>query len=170
MTRVDLRSFGLRPGEERSDEHEVTIVPLDLGGQRYVVVPERIPARLTVTRAANGTVLGLRFTAELHGPCYRCLEDAALVQAIDAREYQAEDPEGDEELQSVYVADDRVELSAWSRDSLVLALPDKILCREDCAGLCPVCGKNLNHEPHGHEGEETDPRWAALAELKDSLG
>jgi uncharacterized protein len=51
----------------------------------------------------------------------------------------------------------------------VLALPDKILCREDCAGLCPVCGKNLNLEPHGHEGEETDPRWAGLAELRDSL-
>ena len=79
-------------------------------------------------------------------------------------------PEGDEELESVYVTDNRLDLSAWSRDAVVLALPDKILCREDCAGLCPVCGKNLNREPHGHEGEETDPRWAGLAELRDSLG
>jgi DUF177 domain-containing protein len=170
MTTVDLRRLGLRPGEERSEQHEVTIAPLDLGGQRYAVLPERIPAELTVTRAANGTVLQLHFRVELHGPCYRCLEDAALVQPIDAREYQAEEPEGDEELESVYVEDDRLELSAWSRDSIVLALPDKILCREDCAGLCPVCGKNLNREPHGHEGEETDPRWAGLAELRDSLG
>lgn len=170
MTSVDLRRLGLRSGEERSEDHDVTIAPLDLGGQHYVVTPERIQTRLSVTRTASGTVLHLRFTAELHGPCYRCLEDAALVQPIDAREYQAEDPEGDDELESVYVADNRLDLSAWSRDAVVLALPDKILCRADCAGLCPVCGKNLNHEPHGHEGEETDPRWAALAELRDSIG
>ena len=169
MTAIDLRRLGLRPGEALSDEHEVAIAPLDLGGQRYVVVPELVPAELTVTRAATGTAFRLRLTACLHGPCYRCLEDAAFDQPIDVREYQAEDTEGDEELESDYVADGRLDLSAWGRDSVVLALPDKILCREDCAGLCPVCGKNLNREPHGHEGEETDPRWAALAELRDSL-
>ena len=169
MTTLDLRRIGLRAGEELRDEHEVEIAPIELGGQRYVAVPERVPAELTVTRAATGTALRLRLTAQLHGPCYRCLEDAALDQPVDVREYQAEDPQGDEELESAYVADNRLDLSAWGRDSVVLALPDKILCREDCAGLCPVCGKNLNREPHGHEGEEIDPRWAGLAELRDSI-
>ena len=169
MTTVDIRRLGLRSGEELRDEHEVEIAPLELGGQRYVAVPELVPAELTVTQAANGTVFHLRLTAQLHGPCYRCLEDASLDQAVDAREYQAEDPQGDDELQSAYVADNKLDLSSWGRDSVVLALPDKILCRPDCAGLCPVCGKNLNREPHGHEGEEIDPRWAGLAELRDSL-
>ena len=169
MTTADLRRLGLRPGEELRDEHELEIAPLELGGQRYVAVPDRVPAELAVTRATNGTALRLRFTAQLHGPCYRCLEDASLDQPVDVREYQAEDPEGDDELESVYVADDRLDLSAWGRDAVVLALPDKILCQPDCAGLCPVCGKNLNREPHGHEGEELDPRWAGLAELRDSL-
>ena len=145
------------------------LVEPELGGQRYAAVPELVPAVLTVTRAANGTAFRLRLTTQLHGPCYRCLDDAAFDQPIDVREYQADDPEGDDELESVYVADGRIDLSAWGRDSMVLALPDKILCREDCAGLCPVCGKNLNREPHGHEGEELDPRWADLAELRDSL-
>jgi uncharacterized protein len=169
VTVVDLRRLALRPGEELRDEHEVDVAPLDLGGQRYVAVPDSVPAELTVARATNGTVLRLRLTAQLHGPCYRCLEDASLDQAVDAREYQAEDPEGDEELESAYVDYDKLDLSQWVRDSIALALPDKILCRPDCAGLCPVCGKNLNYEPHGHEGEETDPRWAGLAELRDSL-
>ena len=169
MTTVDLRRLGLRPGEELREEHEVEIAPLELGGQRYVAVPELVPAELTVTRATNGTVFHLRLTAQLHGPCYRCLEDAALDQPVDAREYQAEDPQGDDELESAYVVDDKLDLSGWGRDSVVLALPDKILCQPDCAGLCPVCGKNLNREPHGHEGEEIDPRWAGLAELRDSL-
>ena len=169
MTVVDLRRLGVRPGEELVDEHEVEIAPIELGGQRYVAVPELVPSVLTVTRAASGTAFRLRFSAQLHGPCYRCLEDAALDQPVDVREYQAEDSEGDEELESAYVADGRLDVSAWGRDSIVLALPDKILCRPDCAGLCPVCGKNLNREPHGHEGEEIDPRWAGLAELRDSL-
>jgi len=53
--------------------------------------------------------------------------------------------------------------------AIALALPDKILCRSDCAGLCPMCGKNLNDEPHEHDEHEADPRWAALAELRDRL-
>ena len=113
MTTLDLRRIGLMAGEELRDEHEVEIAPIELGGQRYVTVPERVPAELTVTRAATGTALRLRLTAQLHGPCYRCLEDAALDQPVDAREYQAEDPQGDEELESAYVANNRLDLSAW---------------------------------------------------------
>ena len=67
------------------------------------------------------------------------------------------------------MVDDRLDLGAWSRDAIALALPDKILCRADCAGLCPVCGKNLNIEPHTHEEEPVDSRWAALEELRDRL-
>jgi uncharacterized protein len=52
-------------------------------------------------------------------------------------------------------------------DAIALALPDKILCRPDCAGLCPVCGEDLNAEPHEHVDERTDPRWAALESLRE---
>ena len=45
--------------------------------------------------------------------------------------------------------------------------PTQILCRPDCAGLCPVCGKDLNDEPHEHEETVADPRWAALEALRD---
>lgn len=169
MTYLDLRRVRLRPGEEFRDEHEIEIAPLELGGQRYVAVPEQVAAELTLTQTTSGMLFQVRFTVRLHGPCFRCLDDAALDQAVDVREYQAEDAEGDEELESPYVAENRLDLARWARDSVVLALPDKILCREDCAGLCPVCAKNLNREPHGHEGEESDPRWAALAELRDTL-
>ena len=169
MSHVDLRSLRLRSGDELADAHEVEIAPLELGGQRYFAVPEAIPAELTVTRTTDGWLLRLQFVVRLHGPCMRCLDDAALDEEIDVQEYQAEAPRGEEELASVYVVDGRVDLSAWSRDSVVLTLPNRILCRPDCAGLCPVCGKNLNREPHRHEGEEADPRWAALAELRDQL-
>lgn len=169
MTHLDLRKVRLRPGEELRDEQEVEIAPLALGGQRYVPVPERVPAELTITRTTAGTLFQLRFRVRLHGPCFRCLDDAVLEQELAVREYQAESPQDAEELTSAYVQDSRLDLSAWARDSVALALPDKILCREDCAGLCAVCGKNLNRDPHEHEGDATDPRWAALEELRERL-
>ena len=167
MTTLDLRKFRLRSGESLHDEVEVEIAPIELGGQRYLVVPENVPAELTITRASTGTVYELRFDARLHGPCFRCLGDAVLEEHIALREYQAESPGGVEELTTPYVTENRLDLSAWARDGLVLALPDKILCRPDCAGLCPECGKNLNDEPHEHSDAVADPRWAALEALRE---
>jgi uncharacterized protein len=132
-------------------------------------VPGTVPAELAITRAATGTVFQLGFTARLHGPCYRCLGDAVLELPISAREYQATNPEGSDELRTPYLVDDTLDLTAWARDAVALALPDKILCRTDCAGLCGVCGKNLNDEPHTHDEALTDSRWAALEALREKL-
>jgi uncharacterized protein len=168
MTSFNLRQLKLRPGEEHREALEVELSPFDLGGQRYVPVPEKVLAELAITRATTGSVLSLAFDARLHGPCYRCLGDAVLDLQIAAREYQASVPES-EELTTPYLHDDLLDVSAWARDAVALALPDKILCRPECAGLCPECGKNLNDEPHEHAGEEADPRWAALEALRDKL-
>jgi len=169
MTSFSLRSIRLRPGEEHREEQEVGLEPLWLGGQRYLPVPEKVRAELAIAKASSGTVFELRFRTRLHGPCYRCLADAVVDVEIAGREYQATSPEGADELETPYVEHDQLDLSGWARDALVLELPDKILCRPDCAGLCPVCGRDLNVEPHVHEDEEPDSRWAALAELKDHL-
>jgi uncharacterized protein len=132
-------------------------------------VPGTVPAELEITKAATGTVFQIAFSARLHGPCYRCLDDAVLELPISAREYQATNPDGSDELRTPYVHDDKLDLAAWARDAVALALPDKILCRAGCAGLCPVCGKNLNNEPHSHDEEPTDSRWAALESLREKL-
>ena len=166
MTSFSLRQVKLRPGEQYRDELEVELSPLEYGGQRYLPVPEKVPAAFEITRANTGTVFTLAFTARLFGPCYRCLGDAVLELQIDAREYQDENPE-DEEMTTPYVEGNMLDVSGWARDAIALALPEKILCRPDCAGLCGQCGKNLNDEPHVHEEEHVDPRWAALEALRD---
>jgi uncharacterized protein len=169
MRSFNLRAVKLRSGEEYRDEVELDLEPFVLAGQRYIPVPEQVPAELAISKASTGTVLDLRFTGRLHGPCFRCLGDAVLELPIDVREYQATNPGESDELRTPYVADDKLDLTAWSRDALALELPDKILCRADCAGLCAICGKNLNDEPHTHEDEPTDSRWAALEALRDRL-
>src|SRR5262245_1827056 len=169
MKTFNLRQLKLRSGEEFRDEIELELEPFVLGGERYLPVPDRVPAELGITKATTGTVFELRFTTRLHGPCYRCLADAVLELPIAAREYQATNPEGSDELRTPYLKDDNLDLVAWSRDAVALALPDKILCRVDCAGLCPVCGKNLNKEPHTHDEAQTDSRWSALERLREQL-
>jgi uncharacterized protein len=169
MTSFDVRQVKLRPGEAHRDELEIELPAFEFGGQRYLPVPERLPAELGITRATTGTVFTLAFTARLHGPCYRCLGDAVLEVPIAAREYQDTSPE-DDQMRTPYLHDDRLEVSDWARDAVALALPEKILCRPDCAGLCPECGRNLNEEPHTHEEEHGDPRWEALEALRHQLG
>jgi uncharacterized protein len=169
VTVLNLRAIKLRSGEEHRTEQEIQLEPLILGGQRYLPVPDKIPAEVAVSRASTGSVFQLFFTGRLYGPCFRCLTETAIEERISAREYQATNPQGSDELRTPYVVDDRLDLSAWARDALVLALPDKILCKPDCAGLCPVCGKDLNVEWHTHDDVRPDPRWAALEQLRNDL-
>jgi uncharacterized protein len=169
VTRFPLRRLRLRPGEEHRDAVQIELEPFELGGQRYLPVPQEVEAQLAIAQATTGIDLRLSFDVRLHGPCMRCLVDAVLDLHVDVREYHASDPKGADELRSDYVVDDQLELSAWARDAIALALPDQILHAPDCKGLCPVCGKDLNDEPHEHDDATPDPRWAALEALRDRL-
>ncbi len=180
----DLGGLRLTSGEGRRLDLHVGIEPFSLGGERYPVQPEVVPVRLDISRTTGGGyALRLRFEATLVGPCMRCLEPAAPSFAVDAREVsQPPDPRAsrgpvagrgrgkpadeDDELRSPYVEDGVLDLHAWTRDALALTLPSNLLCREDCQGLCPACGANLNEAGPDHQHErQPDPRWAALSEL-----
>jgi uncharacterized protein len=161
----DLAGLRLSAGEGRRLALEVTIDPFQLGGERYQVEGSPVPVALQISRTTGGGyALLLRFEATLTGPCMRCLEPAAPSFAIEAREVSV--PGEAEELRSPYVESSVLDLRAWARDALALALPAALLCEPHCAGLCAVCGENLNRAEPGHEHERAiDPRWAKLSEL-----
>ncbi len=162
----DLGRLRLTSGEGRRLVLEVALDPLQFGGETYAITPAAADATLDISRTTHdGYVLRLRFEAQLGGPCMRCLEPARPSISVDAREV---DQPGDvEELRSPYVEDDVLDMHGWARDALALALPAQLLCREDCAGLCAICGADLNTAgpEHAHE-RGPDPRWAKLSELK----
>jgi uncharacterized protein len=163
----DLARLRLSSGEGRRLDLEAPLADLSFGGETYGVEPPRVPLRLDVSRTTNnGYALRLRFAVQLAGPCMRCLEAARPDVEVDAREVSQ--PGGTDELSSPYVSDDEeLDVGAWARDALVLALPATILCRPECAGLCPQCGVNLNEAgPEHHHEQAPDPRWAALRELR----
>lgn len=162
----DLGRLGLTAGEGRRLDLHVGLDAFDFGGQRYGVDPDVVPVRLDISRmTGDGWALRLRFTARLDGPCMRCLEAARPGVEVDAREVQQTG--GGEELESPYVDElEALDLHAWARDALALALPAQITCRADCRGLCPQCGVNLNADPEHQHEREPDPRWAKLSEIR----
>jgi uncharacterized protein len=163
----NLRTLKLAHGEQFRDTTRVELEPFALGGESYEPTSPAVEATLTVTRMASGLVFRLELATELTGPCMRCLGVARVPVRVDATEVH--EPGEAEELQSAYVESDRLDVGQWARDAVALELPEQIVCRPDCAGICPECGKDLNREPHTHEHADLDPRWAGLAELRDSL-
>ena len=161
----DLGRLALSSGEGRSLDLDVGMDPLELAGQSYGAAARCVRARLDVSRTMHGYALRLRYEVSLEGPCMRCLEDAGRPVVVDARE--VDQPGGGDDLRSPYLDGDELDLRSWARDEIALALPTQIVCAEECLGLCPVCGENLNSADPGHAHErEPDARWAKLSELR----
>ncbi|MEX0621174.1 MAG: DUF177 domain-containing protein [Solirubrobacterales bacterium] len=182
METVNLDSLGLIYGDAKQLQRKIEPHEVHLGGQAYRPQPVKSSFRLDVSRTSTGFALRLRFEVGLVGPCYRCLEEAKVLVAVDAREVDqppepmpartaAEEEEEVEisaaELESPYVEEGILDLGAWSHDALILTLPNQIVCRPDCLGLCPYCGESLNGaDPEAHDhGQKVDPRWSKLREL-----
>ena len=162
----DLAPLKLSPGEGRHIELDVPIEELELGGESYRAQPATVPVVLDVSRMmGGGYALRLVLSAALTGPCMRCLRDAAPRVQVQAREVDV--PGEGEELESPYVHGEVLDVSAWAHDAFALAAPAKILCREDCLGLCPECAADLNEAgPEHHHERAPDSRWAKLSELR----
>lgn len=173
VARLDLRSLDLQPGAAVQRRLRVPAVELRLGGVDYATDPESPEVDLEVARSLSGLHLRLRAPITLVGPCWRCLEPARVTLALDAREFAAEgreDEEFDEDLDSAYVEEGVLDLELWARDSIAEAVPASIVCRDDCAGLCPSCGVNRNEATCDCTVDTTDPRWDALKGLAERLG
>jgi uncharacterized protein len=111
-------------------------------------------------------------------PCARCLDPVVedVARAFDLLYRPLGTDAGHEEI-SVTVAEaeigyyqgDGLQLEDAIREQVLLSVPLKVLCRENCLGLCPVCGKNRNTEPCGCAQPIQDPRWSALKEIREKL-
>jgi uncharacterized protein len=126
--------------------------------------------RLDVQAAVDGIHLRLRLATLVRGPCYRCMEPAEVAVGVDERQYHAADPDpaAEEDTASPHVTDWRLDVAAWAREAVVLALPAKILCAPGCGGLCPHCGERLvEGRPHDCLPALGDPRWQALERLRE---
>jgi len=151
-----------QPEELLFDEEDVRLTrPLALKG--------RIERDDHMVRA-KGSIL-----TEAEVACDRCLQPINVpiatefdVSYVPVTDYAADEtPELHEEDLNVSVFDDEtIDLDDLAREQVLLAMPSRSLCREDCKGLCPVCGINKNMQACKCEAAEVDPRWEALKDLR----
>ncbi|MBI5088201.1 MAG: DUF177 domain-containing protein [Actinobacteria bacterium] len=154
-----------RPGTEKDLDVEVTIADLDLHDER-LHDDDPVTARLHLESLTDGIVVRGLVTAPWHGICRRCASPATGEVRADGHElYQqvVTDPDAFE------LTGDQLDLAPMVREVIVLDAPMSPLCRDDCRGLCPHCGVDLNVESCDCVDAPADPRWGALDQLKGLL-
>jgi uncharacterized protein len=166
---LDTRELGRRPGSQRLVTRTAP-APADLGIE-VLGVPDDSPVELDLRLEAvmEGVLVTGSAHAELAGECVRCLVDIHEDLVADFQElfvYQESDTGTDDADDDVRrLEGDLLDLEPVLRDAVVLALPFRPLCRDDCPGLCIECGARLADDPdHGHDAR-VDPRWAGLGAL-----
>ena len=162
---LDTRELGRRPGVSEAISRLVP-APADLGIE-VIRVPEgsEVDLRLLLESVVEGVLVSGAVGVLAVGECARCLDPLERELEVTLQELWAYPGHGDEDTRSV-VDDGLIDLEPALRDAVVLALPLAPLCRPDCPGLCSVCGVHLAEEPD-HQHAEVDPRWAALAALRE---
>lgn len=166
---VDLAGLALHPGQAARLDFDLGLAPPVLGGVAFPLSEGKAAVRVEVSRTTTGYAFRLRGEPRIEGPCARCLRAARRTVPIDAREID-QAASDDPELNSPYVDQGFLDVSSWARDALTLAMPEKVLCRDECPGLCEICGAVLDEvdpEVHRHEAP-LDPRFAKLRELGGS--
>jgi uncharacterized protein len=123
--------------------------------------------RLRGTIRTEVEMLCDRCAAPRNTPLAVEFDTSFIPQEIEAGKAENVELQAEDLILSSYEGD-AVDLDELVREQILLALPSRHLCREDCKGLCQKCGANLNDQPCSCEQGEIDPRWAALAELKNN--
>lgn len=144
-----------------------------LKGRRDVTGAGPLSVSLKVTGEEDVIQVEGELSISLNMACSRCLSDVPEQIVIPIFETfkpvasldEAEDVDGEEDEDVIKIASDKVDLKPLVEEVLLLSLPFAPLCDDDCKGLCPNCGQNLNERQCGCNTEKIDPRFAALKDL-----
>jgi uncharacterized protein len=122
-------------------------------------------AQAKFSRTYQGLLAEVELQATTEVQCVRCLTNFHLPLQTAFTELYAFSSDSTTESELILPEDGNVDLGPLAREYLILEIPIGPLCREDCQGLCPVCGENLNSTDCQHEVDDIDPRLDALKSL-----
>ncbi|MBV8949910.1 MAG: DUF177 domain-containing protein [Actinobacteria bacterium] len=160
--RINVADLLHRPGSRRALHLEAPLAGLAVTGS---AVPDDAPVAVDVLleRVPEGVVVRGVVRAPWEGPCRRCLRPVHGEIDSEVQELFETTPlEGE----TYPLEHDHLDLALPVRDVVLLELPVAPVCRADCAGLCPVCGRDRNEDPCSCKQSTPDPRWAALSQLE----
>lgn len=162
---LELKSVFLNDGEKKEFHYELPISDIDLDG----IFPFTSPADVTATAVnrAGMVTLTLRISYGYDRPCDRC---GAMCGGVFSGVYEhrlVRELAGEDNDDYIETPDFTLEFDDIVISDVILSYPQKFLCRDDCRGLCPHCGKNLNEGECGCESKTVDPRLEILKQFMD---
>lgn len=175
--RVNVADIKLEPGLHKTVPIAVAVEPFDIGGQTFHF-DRPFAGQAEIWNAGDRLLVRANVSGEALVPCSRCLTPFGLPLDVSFEEEFIEGQPGDvdeddtladEEREVTFYEGDEIDLSDAVRENLVLELPIKPLCSDECQGLCPTCGSNLNEGTCTCHQEESKPVDSRLAILKDFL-
>ena len=160
--RLDLRDIIHVPDARKEFRYQLDLSQLDFFGRRPIVHPVLVEGG--VTNHAGALVLEGTASSPLELVCDRCGKPFTREKTVILDSLLAQELEDEENDEIVLLEDGGLDLTRLVTEAFVLAMDTKNLCSDDCKGLCPKCGADLNQGPCSCRAEP-DPRWAALSQL-----
>ncbi|MBQ9119512.1 MAG: DUF177 domain-containing protein [Lachnospiraceae bacterium] len=166
---VNLSEAMNRKDEEQHKEVALEFSEFEMLGVTYPVITKSNVSLVLVSHAPKKVKVTANAKLSLQAPCDRCLEAVELPFDIDFEEefdFSKSEQERAEELdETCYITGFDLDVDKLIREELLLSFPMKVLCRDDCKGICKVCGNNLNTGECGCDRTELDPRMAAIRDI-----
>ena len=130
---------------------------------------ENLTGTLHLSRNSRGILVQGELETTVISECSRCLSPAAYPVTFELEELFTSPPSAEWSAETPYSVEETgvLDLSPLLREEVILAVPMGVLCRPDCAGLCPQCGQNLNEGTCDCDRDQIDPRLAILRERLD---
>ncbi|RKJ39018.1 DUF177 domain-containing protein [Acutalibacter sp. 1XD8-33] len=160
---LDLKKLFRGDGVEESAACELDFSGVELGGAKPFCAPVKVQARM---RSFAGSVdFRAQVAYTLSMPCDRCAEMVVRDYEKSFVHTLVRETQNEEDDRLILVPEERLDLDGLILEDVLLDLPGQFLCREDCKGLCPRCGKNWNEGLCACGAPAADPRLEVLRQL-----
>lgn len=160
---LDLKRIFITENAALPIEYELDLSALNFSGSYPLKKPVEIKGK--VENRAGVVSMRLEIKVEYDAPCDRCGEQSVKNLNIKVDRIIVESLSGEDTGEYIIAPDMKLDFDEVLTDEVVLAVPSKHLCSENCKGRCEKCGKNLNEGECSCNKKEVDPRLAALADL-----
>ena len=163
--RIDLKKLFAGEAESLLVEDSFSMAGEEVSGAYPFVTPVQVKARFTARSGAVQLEADVDYLYRMN--CDRCAEETERQRHHTFRHMlvRSLNEEGNDDY--IEVGDEPLDLEELLHADIVLEIPSKFVCREDCKGLCPTCGANLNRVSCDCQRRQTDPRLEILKTLID---
>ena len=161
--RIDVRPILHTPGKRLTFQFSLDLSDVEFGGLYPIQDPVVVAG--TVRNIAGMLQLNFEASTVLNSVCDRCLKPFRQPKTVSREYLLAEEVQDEENDEIILLENDEFDLGDLARTAFILDMDTKTLCSEDCKGLCPHCGADLNQGPCSCSKKDVDPRLAVLAKL-----